>query len=429
LIEFARTRSAFYRKLYASLPRGVDDLQTLPHVAKRDLMAEFEAWTTDPVATRETAEAFVGDTALIGRLYLDRHVAFATSGTTGRPAIFLHDRDAVAVYLALAAARRLPSLLSPGSIWPFLAGAGRTATIVTTGGHFTSSVVESIARKRFPRISGRNRLYSLLAPLPDLVAALNEFRPAIVGSYPTALFLLAGEQAAGRLRIRPAVALSGAERLSAAARQRITEAFHCPVRDTYAASEFMGIAFDCRFGRLHVNADWLILEPVDAEFRPVPPGEASFSSLLTNLANRVQPLIRYDLGDSITVAPAPCPCGSPLPVIRVEGRCDEILSLETPAGEMRALLPLVLATVVEEVPGVGCYQVIQRGPRRLCLRIDEAPGAARLDVCDGVVRRLREYLSGQGLPTVHVHVTEERVRRETGGGKLRQFLIEPPGEE
>lgn len=429
LIGFARARSAFYRRLYAGLPAGIRDLAALPPVAKGDLAAHFDAWTTDPEATLETAEAFVGDPAAIGRLYLGRYVAFATSGTTGRPAILLHDRDAVAVYLALAAARRIPSLLAPGAVLPFLAAAGRTATIVATGGHFASAVVESLARRRFPRISGRNRVYSLLDPLPDLVAALNRFRPAIVGSYPTALSLLAAEQAAGRLRIRPALALSGAERLSPAARERIAAAFRCPVRDTYAASEFMGIAFDCRFGRLHVNSDWAILEPIDADCRPVPAGVSSFTTLLTNLANRVQPLIRYDLGDSVAVDPAPCPCGSRFPAIRVEGRRDEILSLETAGGEIRKLLPLVLATVIEETPGIGSYQVVRRGPRLLSLRIDEAPPCDRARVCDDAVRRLREHLARQGLETVAVEISGERPQRASAGGKRRQVLSEPPAAE
>lgn len=59
---------------------------------------------------------------------------------------------------------------------------------------------------------------------------------------------------------------------------------------------------------LHLNADWVILEPVDAALRPVPPGNPSHSTLLTNLANRVQPIIRYDLGDSVTMLPAPPSC-------------------------------------------------------------------------------------------------------------------------
>lgn len=427
LIEYARSRSPYYRERYAALPRGAHDLPALPPVAKSDLMANFDGWATDPAVTRETAEAFVGDPTRIGHYYLDRYVAFSTSGTTGTPAVFLHDRGAMSVYQALLLARRLPTLIAAGALGPFLKNRGRTATIITTGGHFASSVVEALVRSRYPRLAGRNRTFSLMDPLPALVRELNRFHPAVVGSYPTALAVLAGEQAAGRLRIAPALLLSGAERLSPPLGERISESFQCPLRDTYAASEFMGIAFDCRYGRLHVNADWLILEPVDAAGEPVAPGKASHTTLLTNLANRVQPLIRYDLGDSVTVFPAPCPCGSPFPAIRPEGRRDETLWIELADGASRPLIPLVLATAVEEAPGVLRYQVLQAGPRRLRLRFDEAPGHDRAQVCDDVLRRLRAYLSSQGLASVEVDLSGERPCSDTAGGKMRQFFVEPGG--
>jgi phenylacetate-coenzyme A ligase PaaK-like adenylate-forming protein len=421
LIAYARRHSAFYGKLYAGLPGEIPELRSLPPVAKRDLMSNFDGCATDPAVTRESAEAFVADPSRIGRLYLDRYVAFATSGTTGRPAVFLHDREAASVYLALLLARRLPSLIAAGSFRSFLWNRCRTATIVTTGGHFTSSVIEALVRSRYPVLSGRNRTFSLLAPIPELVRQLNGFQPAVIGSYPTALSVLAGEQAAGRLRIRPALALTGAERLSPAASERIAASFRCPLRDTYAASEFPGIAFDCRNGRLHLNEDWAILEPVDAAFRPVPPGEPSHTTLLTNLANRVFPIIRYDLGDSVTVVPTACPCGSPLPSIRPEGRRDEILRLASPGGEAIPLLPLVLATVVEGTPGIVNYQVIRIDPGRLRVRFDEAPGHDRLRLGNDLVRRLREHLSTRDLGSVAVELSEERPRREAGGGKIRQF--------
>jgi phenylacetate-CoA ligase len=427
LIEYARSRSPYYRERYAALPESVHDLPALPPVAKSDLMANFDGWATDPAVTRETAEAFIGDPTRIGHLYLDRYVAFSTSGTTGTPAIFLQDLGAMSVYQGLLLARRLPTLIAAGAFDPFLRNRARTATIIATGGHFASSVVEALVRSRHPRLAGRNRTFSLMTPIPALVRALNEFRPAVVGSYPTALAVLAGEQAAGRLRIAPALLLSGAERLSPPLGERISESFRCPVRDTYAASEFMGIAFDCRYGRLHVNADWLILEPVDAAGEPVAPGEASHTTLLTNLANRAQPLIRYDLGDSVTVFPTPCPCGSPLPSIRPEGRRDETLWIELAGGVSRPLIPLVLATVVEEAPGVLRYQVLQAGPRRLRLRLEEAQGFARARVCDDVLCRLRAYLSSQGLASVEVDLSVERPRSDTAGGKMRQFFVEPGG--
>ena len=425
LIEYARSRSPYYRERYAALPLGAHDLPALPPVAKSDLMANFDGWSTDPAVTRETTEAFVADPTRIGHYYLDRYVAFSTSGTTGTPAVFLHDRGAMSVYLGLLLARRLPTLIAAGALGTFLRNRGRTATIITTGGHFASSVVEALARFRYPTLAGRNRTFSLIDPLPALVRALNGFRPAVVGSYPTALAVLAGEQAAGRLRIAPALLLSGAERLSPPLGDRISDAFHCPLRDTYAASEFMGIAFDCRYGRLHVNTDWLILEPVDAAGEPVAPGKASHTTLLTNLANRVQPLIRYDLGDSVTVFPTPCPCGSPLPAIRHEGRSDEILWIKLADGVIRPLIPLVLATAVEEAPGVLSYQVLQAGPRRLLLRLEEAPGHDRARVCDDVLRRLRAYLSSQDLASVEMDLSGERPRSDTAGGKMRRFFVDP----
>jgi phenylacetate-coenzyme A ligase PaaK-like adenylate-forming protein len=286
-------------------------------------------------------------------------------------------------------------------------------------------VIDGLARRGHPFLSRNNRTFSLLLPLPELVEKLNDFRPAVLGTYPTAMAVLAQEREAGALRIGLVLALSGAEGLSPVVREKIASAFGCPVRDTYAASEFMGIAFDCGHGRLHVNADWVILEPVDERYRPVPAGSPSHTVLLTNLANRVQPILRYDLGDSVTEIPGPCPCGSPLPGIRVEGRRDEVLSLRSESGGMVPLLPMVLSTVVEEIPGVRSYQIIQAGPALLRIRVEEAPGKDRIKVCDDVAGRLRAFLSAQGLASAEVETTEERPARDRAGGKLRQIFVDP----
>jgi putative adenylate-forming enzyme len=420
LIAYAREKSPYYRNLYGRLPAGAADLRLLPPVAKEDLMENFDEWVTDPSVKRRDVEAFVSDPARIGILFRERFVAFATSGTRGRPAVFLQDGDAAWIYAALAAVRLLPSLLAPRTLRSFLLQGGRTAMVVTAGGHFTSSVIEGLFRRRHPVLARRNRAFSILAPLAELTRALNDYRPAILGGYPTAIALLAQEQAAGRLKIRPGVVLTGAERLSPIAREQISATFRCAVRDTYAASEFMGIAFDCRLGRLHVNADWLILEPVDAAYRPVPPGRPSHTCLLTNLVNRIQPLLRYDLGDSVTFAPAPCPCGNALPVIDVAGRSDEILRFRGPGGETLRVLPMAIATLVEETPGVRSYQAIQTGSSSLILRIEEVPGFERRGVADAVAGRLRGYLSAQGSPWITVEPTDEMPRRDPAGGKLRQ---------
>src|SRR5512135_75849 len=73
LIEYARSRSPYYRERYTALPRGAHDLAALPRVTKSDLMANFNGWATDPAVTRETAQALIADPTRIGELYLDRY--------------------------------------------------------------------------------------------------------------------------------------------------------------------------------------------------------------------------------------------------------------------------------------------------------------------------------------------------------------------
>ncbi len=237
---------------------------------------------------------------------------------------------------------------------------------------------------------------------PSSLPNLNAYQPAFLASYPTMLALLAEEKKAGRLKIRPLRLWSGGECLPSAAAVEIARAFGCPVVNEYGASECMSIAFGCNEGWLHVNADWVLLEPVDKSYRPAPPGEPSHTALLTNLANRVQPIIRYDLGDSVIAKPEPCACGSPLPAIQVEGRRDDVVSLCAPDGSIVRLMPLALTTVVEEAAQVHRFQIVQTGADRLMLRLDTSGKSDRQAAWRAASSALHQYLKQQSLPNVRV---------------------------
>ena len=424
LIEFARVHSPLYRKLYQHLTFPLNDFQHLPPVTKHDLMENFDGWVTDPGVTRAEVEVFITDKTLVGDLYLGRYAAWTSSGVTGRPGIFVHDRDALRVYATLAMVRGMMAWMAPRRFLTFVVRGGRGVSVIATGGHFAGAVVKELYRRLYPRLSKSSRTFSVLTPLAELVEGLNTFQPLILVGYPTVMVLLANEQKEQRLKIKPLLVATAAEWLGREARDEIAAAFSCPVRDTYGASEFMGLAFDCKEGKLHVNADWVILEPVDSHYQPIPPGETSRTALLTNLANRVQPIIRYDLGDSITVSPDPCPCGIALPVIRVEGRKDEILTCQAPDGEAVTLPPLALANAVEETPGVRSYQVIQTAPEVLSVRLEVAPGSDGSRVWENVLSRLQDYLSAQGLPSIRVERAQEPPMRDPVSGKFRNVWAE-----
>lgn len=425
LVAQTRANSRFYKRLYGGLPTGRVGLRELPPVTKPELMTSFDEWVTDPAVTRAGVEAFVTDRARIGTPYLGRYFVCTTSGTTGRPGLFVHDPGACAVYQAFSLRIDLAWLSGRG--WLEMARQrARWATVVGTGGHFAGEAWMEFQRRRDPWRRRNFRVFSLQQPVAELVAGLNAFQPAVLTSYPSALELLAGEQAAGRLRVRPVVVEFGGESVDEDGRVRIAAGLGGALHDCYSASECVAMAYDCEQGWLHVHSDWVILEPVGADYSPTRPGEPSHTVLLTNLANRVQPLIRYDLGDTVTARPDPCPCGNPLPAIRVQGRRDDVLRLRATDGRTVSVLPLAVGSITDETPGVASSQLVQTGPRSVLLRLDVTPGAQTAQVWERACANLGEYLGAQGLSGIEVVRAAEAPQRSPTSGKFRQVIAGPP---
>jgi phenylacetate-coenzyme A ligase PaaK-like adenylate-forming protein len=420
LVRFARERSPLYRDAYRDIAENPVQLRHLPVMTRHALMARFDEWATDRDVNRAGIEAFLADRTHIGWRYLDRYIVWTSSGTTGETGTYVQDADALATYDALVAAQLTSPRLMARCAWGSLSRSGRAALIAATGDHFASIASWERVCHANPWLAARG--FSVMMPLPQLVAELNDYQPAFLASYPTTLLLLAEELSAGRLRIRPAILWCGGEYLSVASQRELERDFGCPVVNEYGASECLTIAFGCGSGWLHVNADWVLLEAVDAAYEPVAPGEASATVLVTNLANRVQPIIRYDLGDSIIVNPEPCACGSPLPAIRVEGRRDDVLALRNPSHRQVCLPPLALTTVVEEALPGHAYQIVQTGPAELTVRLAIEPVAVRKSAWPAVAEALSGYLRQQSLPNVRLLLDAQGPVADRRSGKIRQVI-------
>ncbi len=416
----AAAHSRFYADHWRGVPAGAP-LAEYPPVTKLELMARFDDWVTDPRVRRAGVESFVADPDLIGSSYVGRYFVCTSSGTTGRRALFVHDRGAIAVYRVLNL--RAEFHWFTARQWFDLLRRPRLAAVVATGGHFAGAGWIESERRRDPFRAKAYRTFSIQGPRAELVAGLNAFNPGLLMAYPTALGLLAAEQAAGRLHLRPLLAVTGGESATAGTSDRAATVFGCPVRDLYGASECDPLAFGCREGWLHVHADWVVLEPVDADGSPTPAGEPSHTVLLTNLANRVQPIVRYDLGDSVLARPDPCPCGCPLPAIRVTGRHDDVLHLRAADGTIVDVLPLALVPLFDRTRGVRLGQVVQTGPATLRVRLDVDSTADAETVWRGLVGRLAGYLHTVGLDNVELfRAPEPPEGRERPGAKFRQVI-------
>jgi len=422
LIAYARQHSPFYADYYASVPMG-SALTAYPPISRSTLMANFDQWACDRRIAKSSVQQFLSSTDRIGERYLDDYLVWTSSGTSGEPGIFVQDKNALSTYQSLLAVRynqngKANNKYEP---WQLAIDTQRMAMVAALEGHFAGVAFWNWSSRLNPWLASRSRTFSVLQPIGDLVEQLNEWQPSFLSSYPSMLSVLASEQASGRLTLSPTSLWCGGEQLDIPQRQKIESAFGCALVEDYGASEAMNMAFGCEHGNLHINADWFILEPVDENMQPVPAGEKSATTLVSNLANQVQPLIRYDIGDSITVHSEACGCGNPLPTLSVDGRNDDTLWLPGQGDREVAVLPLALNTVIEEEAGEFGYQINQCTPQKLSIRTQGENCESRGRAFERIREKLEPYFRSMGtLPVTLLHDSRPP-QRDAASGKLNQI--------
>lgn len=431
LLRHAYRHSRYYQRHHGVTAAGpaTSHWSELPVVHKKELMAHFDDWVTDPALMLEGVRRFIADPARIGESHLGRYAVWTSSGTSGEPGIFVQDQAALSIYAGLLTSRMDRRCAT--ARWCAQAARGqlglwgmqpRKAMIAALDGHYAGVSFWQRQCRGHVGWGGASRTFSVTTPIELLCAELKHWRPAFIASYPSVLVELARQQQAGALRLEPLALWSGGESLAPSTRLWIEEAFGAPVINDYGASECLSIAFECAHGRLHLNDDWVLLEPIDVQGRPVPAGEASHSVLLTNLANRAQPLIRYQLGDSITMYRDLCPCGNHRPSFSVEGRHDDTLQLHGGAHGVVHLSPMALTTAVEEAADVHRFQLRQTASDVIDLRIDTVSAPVSPEQQRAALQGLRDFLAGQGLAQVRVRLDPLPPALEPRSGKLRQVI-------
>lgn len=419
IVAHARAASPYYGELYSGLPDRIEEPTLLPITDKTRLMARFDEWATDREVTLARAHAFTDDPAQAGGRFLGSYLLATTSGTTGTHGVFVIDDRAARVNAALTTPMAL-SWLGAGGVARLLARGGRIAMVVATGGHSFGAASTARLASTSPRISRAVRVFPADTPMPDLVAGLNAYQPLALVGYTSLVALLAAEQEAGRLQISPLLVEPSGETLVAADHSRISAAFGPKVLSPYGATECPFLANSCEAGWCHVNSDWVLAEPVDADYRPTPPGELSHTLLVSNLANRVQPILRYDLGDSVLLKPDACPCGSPLPAIRVQGRAADVITL-TSHGRQFGFPPLAFVALADHLPGVEQFQLMQTAPGRLRVRLRPSIGTDPDLVGQRMLAEFAALLARHGLDDIILERGPE-APQQSASGKYRTVI-------
>ena len=409
LLAHAIAHSPFHRRRL----RGIDpsqfelaDLSSLPIMTKAEMMSSFDDVVTDRRLDRELVEEALARTAGEPVPILGEYTDLASGGSSGERGVFVFDREAVVDFFSsisrpLMARLRAAGGAPPGGLPVAFVGAACAV-------HATGSASAWVAGGQFP-------FYFLpvpaTLPVSEIVERLNALQAPGLQGYPSMLARLAAERHAGRLRLAPMSVTTTGETLTPELRAAIRNAFHAPIVDTFASSEGLVGPTPPNDDVNIFNSDLCIAELVDTANRPVPVGVPSAKVLVTNLYNRSQPLIRYELTDSFIREPDAADHGHLR--ARVRGRADDILHY----GEVD-VHPHVVRAVMVKAAAVLDYRV-----RQTASGIDvDAVAIARIDSCD-LSDRLSQALVAAGLnhPTVKVHIVD-RIERHADSGKLKRFV-------
>lgn len=190
--------------------------------------------------------------------------------------------------------------------------------------------------------------------LDEQLDRIGRFDPAVVIGYPSSLHLLARRAIESSIPRRLRGIETSAETLMPEVRNDLQRAFGCHVLDRYGCREAGVIAHECPAGRMHVNAESVLMEVVSGEV------------VVTTLNNFAMPLVRYRVEDHAELSTERCPCGRGLPLVReVKGRLSDII--RAPSG--RLIHGEFFTHLFYGARGVRRFQITQTEPLRLEIRL------------------------------------------------------------
>ena len=264
------------------------------------------------------------------------------------------------------------------------------------------------------RLELTRRRFDPSLPFEEILAGVNEFKPSVlrgIGSHLGAFLRWVVET--GRRIEKPKAVTYGADAMPKGDRRLIEDELRIPVVSTYQAVEALRIGFQCEAREgFHISTDQVAVRVVDSAGADVQPGERG-ELILTNLTNRAMVVMNYRLGDLVTAAAGPCPCGRTLPLIRdIDGRLDDLIERR---GGTR-VPGLSILPRLQAVEGVRQVQVVQEGLEQFRLRVVWARGCEQQPV--ELAQRLAAVLGEQ----IRVAVEPVETLEQEPSGKVKSVV-------
>jgi len=409
IVKYARENSAYFNELY----KGIGDnfkLEDLPVTNKIDMMKYFDTWVTDKNINMKRIEKYTQNIDNVGRMIDNKYLIFKTSGSTGNPATILYDKQNIDVASAVAVFR---TFARKQDFDAFMKNGKKTAGVFANYGFYLACGMSRYLQLQMPRKKNKITI-DVNEKEQEIIRRLNEFNPAMLSGYPSNLAVLADYD---ELTIKPNVVITGGELLTDEIRKKLVNKFNCYVQTHYSCTEAGEIACECEEKHLHINEDWVIVEPVDKNNNPVPYGTLSDKVLITNLSNYIQPFIRYELTDRVILHNEKCKCGKTTRWLEIEGRTDDILEFAN--GILIA--PMSFYKILQEVKEIKRFQLVQNAQDKLELRI---VAEDREQAFNNAKDKLEEFLNSKGVSNVEITLSDKSPQANKTSGKFNHVYRE-----
>ena len=412
LVAYARDHSPWLARHYANLPENFT-LTDLPIVYKKDMLENYDDYVTDRDIHMQDVLKYVERPVEDTSLLLGQYSALRTSGSTGNPLPMVRDDYHNKIHGQMMAQR-----LMGGIPMEVLSLKRHHHASVIHLAHGASSYNAFLRTKAaFPEVAHNLIGLSCLDSINHLVEQLNEFQPTTLTGYPSMLVPLAVEQMNGNLKLDVKMVCTSAEMLTEKDYQVMREAFHCPILNNYCMTEGGEVAMTRGSSHLHINEDWVIVEPVDKDMNPM--GETdkwSAGLLITDLSNYVQPIIRYFVSDVVRINRKPVDdCN--LPCLEIRGR---MLDNYTICGKTFSVAGLV--TESEVWPHLIKYQFVQTDDETIQLRGLCSANSNPEEVLGGLSKHIKQFLAQHGCPDAKVEWSPEPFIPNKRGGKIPMYV-------
>ena len=349
LLALAEAKVPYYREMFRTLGirssdiRSLEDFSRLPYLTKDIIRERSDALLVEDV---HKADLLRGQ----------------TGGSTGVPLRFYFDRSAMDLLEAGTFRAFTQCGWQPGEMVAFLWGGYAQL--------YAMSPWEFELRQHIRRQYQFDSFDSGPEEMDRWLIKWRKIKPRVAFGYASMIARFASHIEARGMKVDPLKGVfTTAEKLYAPQRETLSRVFGCHVYDFYGSSEVSNIACECPRGRMHVNADMVVLE-VDRSGgagQPCP-------FIVTSLCNRVMPFLRYRNEDCGDLEEGSCDCGNHFPLMHLDiARLYDDFIL--PDG--RFVHGHFFTRLMERSEGVAMFQFHQTSPDSITLWIVPGYGNAQ----------------------------------------------------